>query len=381
MAIVEQIAGAVVTVVVLLDIFLTVLYARAGRALLSPVVARTVWLVFRLVSRPFDRHRGRVLTFCGPVILVALIFVWAAGLALGAALIMHPHLGGGIRASQGSTPTDFMSALYAGTSSLSFVGSGDFKPQSPVFQALYMLNSLIGMSVMSLVLMYVMQIYNALRSRNTLGLAIQTLSNDTGDAAELIAGLGPQGQFNSGYSNLSSLALNACAVKESHHFYPLLSYFRFTEPYYSVSKTATVLLDSVSLIKSGISDDDYRWLKESAAVAQCWRVAILLVGTLEEVFLRGEPAQGPYADDAGARERWRTRYTAARERMQQAGIKTIADPAAGFETYASLRARWDGHIARLRASMGYEAGEIDAPTYRPEVVGARPPFEHRLRDV
>jgi len=43
--------------------------------------------------------------------------------------------------------------------------------------------------------------------------------------------------------------------------------------------------------------------------------------------------------------------------------------------------RWDGHIVRLRASMLYEAGEIDAPTYRPEVVRARPPFEHRLRDV
>ena len=83
-----------------------------------------------------------------------------------------------------------MSALYAAASSLSFVGSSDFKPQSAVFQALYMLNSLIGMSVMSLVLTYVMQIYNALKSRNTLGLAIQTLSDDTGDAAELIAGSG-----------------------------------------------------------------------------------------------------------------------------------------------------------------------------------------------
>ena len=135
------------------------------------------------------------------MILVALIFVWAAGLALGSALIMHPHLGGGIRASEGSTPRDFMSALYAAANSLSFVGSSDFKPQSAVFQALYMLNSLIGMSVMSLVLTYVMQIYSALKSRNALGLAIQTLSDDTGDAAELIAGLGPHGQFDSGFSN------------------------------------------------------------------------------------------------------------------------------------------------------------------------------------
>jgi hypothetical protein len=381
MAIVEQVAGAVLTLIVLLDIFLTVLYARAGTELLSPVVARTIWHAFRGVSGLLGRHRGRLLTFCGPVILVALIFVWAVGLALGAALIMHPHLGGGIRASQGPTPTDVMSALYAGASSLSFVGSGDFKPQSAGFQALYMVNSLIGASVMSLVLTYVMQIYNALRSRNALGLAIQTFSNDTGDAAELIAGLGPQGQFNSGYNNLSSLALNACAVKESHHFYPLLFYFRFTESYYSVSKTATVLLDTVSLMKSGISDDDYGWVKESAAVAQCWRVATLLVSTLEEVFLGGDPAHGRYAADADARERWRTRYMAALDRMQQAGIKTTADPAAGFETYVSLRERWDGQIVRLRASMMYEADEIDAPTYRPEIVRARPPFEHRLRDV
>ena len=367
-------------VVVLLDVFLTVLYARAGTELLSRVVSRTIWEVFRLVSHPLGRHRGSVLSFCGPVILVALIFVWAAGLALGSALIMHPHLGAGIRVNQGSTPTDFISALYAGASSLSFVGASDFKPQSSAMQALYMLNSLIGMSVMSLVLTYVMQIYNALRTRNGLGLAIQTLSNDSGDAAELVAGLGPQGQFNSGYNNLSSLASTACAVKESHHFYPLLFYFRFPEPYYSVSKAATVLLDTVSLMKSGVSDDDYRWLKESAAVAQSWHAAMLLVGTLEEVFLGG-PAQGSNVADTGVRERWRTRYTAALERMRQAGIKTVSDPSAGFDTYVSLRERWDGQIARLRASMLYEAGEIDAPTDRPEVVGAGRAFQHRLRDV
>jgi hypothetical protein len=294
---------------------------------------------------------------------------------------MHPHLGEGIRVSQGTTPTDFISALYAGSSSLSFVGASDFKPQSAPFQLLYMLNSLIGMSVMSLVLTYVMQIYNALRVRNALGLALQTLSDDTGDAAELIAGLGPQGQFNSGFTTLSTLAFNASAIKESHHFYPLLFYFRFPEPYYSVSQTTTVLFDTVSLLKSAISDEDYSWLKESATVAQCWRSAILLVGMLEDIFLHGQPAQLRTPADAAAREQWRKRYMAALDRMQQAGIKTIADPAAGFETYVAVRERWDAHIVRLRAAMLYDLEEIDAPTYRPEIAGARAPFEHRLHDV
>jgi len=108
---------------------------------------------------------------------------------------------------------------------------------------------------------------------------------------------------------------------------------------------------------------------------------MLLVVMLEEVFLPGQPAQPRPPADAGDRERWRSRYMAAVERMRQAGIKTIADPATGFETYVSLREQWDGHITRLRASMLYEAEEIDAPTYSPEVVGAGRSFEHRLRDV
>jgi hypothetical protein len=116
-------------------------------------------------------------------------------------------------------------------------------------------------------------------------------------------------------------------------------------------------------------------------VAQCWRIAILLVSTLEEVFLRREPAQGRSVADAAAREQWRTRYMAALERMQQAGIKTIADPAIGFETYVSLRERWDRHIAGLREPMRYEAADIDEPTYRPEVASSRAPFEQRLHDV
>jgi hypothetical protein len=102
---------------------------------------------------------------------------------------------------------------------------------------------------------------------------------------------------------------------------------------------------------------------------------------LEDVFLHGRSAQPQSPADAPSRERWRKRYTAALERMRQAGIKTIADPATGFETYVSLRERWDGHIARLRASMLYDADDIDEATYRPEVVGARPPFERRLHDV
>ena len=365
----------------LFDIFLTVLYARAGTSILGKQVCRAIWWGFRQISEPFGRRRGEVLSFCGPAILVGLVLSWSIALALGAALIIHPHLGSEIRLSSGKTPTDFMSALYAGGTSLSFVGSSDFKPQSPGSQAFYLFNSLVGMSVMSVVLTYVMQIYSALKHKNTLGLGLYTLAGNTGDAAELVAGLGPRGQFQAGFTNLSNLASEVMSVKEAHHFYPVLFYFRFPEPYYSVSQSTTMLLDTASLIKSGIDDDEYGWLKESAVVAQCWHSSVFLVRMLEEVYLPGHAAKGRVKVDSATRERWRTRYFAALERFRQAGIKTIADPSGGFEIYVALRERWDANIARLRASMLFDPADIDTPTHRPDLVRARPPFEHRLHDV
>src|SRR4051794_2668583 len=93
----------------------------------------------------------------------------------------------------------------------------------------------IGMLVMSLTLTYLMQVYTALQRRNVLAMNIHLLSGCTGDAAELLARLGPQGQFSGGYTNLSELGVEMTQAKEAHHFYPVLFYFRFSDPYHSVS--------------------------------------------------------------------------------------------------------------------------------------------------
>ncbi|MGG7377501.1 hypothetical protein ACQ7B2_01455, partial [Escherichia coli] len=70
-------------------------------------------------------RRGSFLSFCGPVILVALVLLWAIGLTIGAALIIHPKLGKSVVSSSGGTPTNFITAMYAGGSSLSIVGAGN----------------------------------------------------------------------------------------------------------------------------------------------------------------------------------------------------------------------------------------------------------------
>jgi len=160
----------------LLDLFLTVLYARAGAGFISDRVARFIWRLFRWISKASGRRRALVLSLSGSFILVFLVAVWAIMLALGAGLIIHPYLGTSVRSSGGSNSTDFLTALYAGGSSMSLVGSSNYSGETPAFRFLYLLNSLIGMSVTSLALTYVMQIYSALRQRNIFGLSLQMMS-------------------------------------------------------------------------------------------------------------------------------------------------------------------------------------------------------------
>ena len=76
---------------------------------------------------------------------------------------------------------------------MAIVGASDFRPTTDAYRFLYLMNSLIGMSVTSLVLTYVMQVYGALRQRNALGLQLRILSGETSDAGELLARLGSRG--------------------------------------------------------------------------------------------------------------------------------------------------------------------------------------------
>ncbi|MCJ2015896.1 two pore domain potassium channel family protein, partial [Methylobacterium sp. E-065] len=122
------------------------------------------------------------------------------------------------------------------------------------------------------------------------------------------------------------------------------------------SAQAFVALDTVSLIRSGIGDRQAAWLKETAAVDAIWRVAMLLVVTLETTFARGD-LPTPADVSRGESEAWRTRFTEAVRQLSSAGIEATPD-GSGAETYLALRARWQPHIARLAPLMAYHIDEL-----------------------
>lgn len=153
------------------------------------------------------------------------------------------------------------------------------------------------------------QICSAKDVSNALGLNVHLATAGTGETTELISGPGPEGKFDTGYSNLSEASKEMTQGKESHHFYPVLFYLRFSEPFYSVLRFTLAAFDTVTLIKSALDDKEYAWLKESGAVSQLCRASMLLVTTLAEEFLPdGVGAASGIATSRRSRPQWNTQW-------------------------------------------------------------------------
>jgi len=223
----------------------------------------------------------------------------------------------------------------------------------------FLLNSIIGTTVVWLTLTYLMQVYNALQRRNSVGLQLHLLTGESDDAAELLAGGGPGGQFDGSRSTISDLANSMSQIKEAHQIYPVLFYFRFTQSFYSVSSSGFTALDLVSLVETALSHQKYTWLKESAVVAQLWSASLLMLRLLERTFVRDT-----FADSTASESAWRERYRNAVQRLQRAGIPTAEDENAGAERYVALRREWDPDVATLSRSMRINLHEIDPAVAR-----------------
>lgn len=349
----EQIIGAALTLLFLIDIFLTVLYARAGTGLLAPYWNRGVWAALRAIAMASGRDRGTVLTFAGPLIVVSLIGFWAFGLAVGAALVIQPELGVGVRSSDGQASTDFVTALLVAGNSLSIVGGGStYAPQTTGTRLIFLTNSLIGASVLSLLLSYLVQVYSGLRERNSLALTIDLMSEGSGNAAKLLARLMPGGDPGHAASQLGSLLPSLAAIKEAHHFYPLLFYFRFEDPRYAVSRLAFVLLDLTTLIQAALDTKLYGTLAASGSVTSLRYGTVLLLQTLDRNF----PSCDTSEADESARSRDRETYAAAAAILAEAGISLRPD---GFERYVAERRAWEPLVRRIAPMLGYATEDID----------------------
>lgn len=343
--------GWALVALVLGDVFLTVLYARAGTGLLTPQLNNTIWWLFLGLARLRGGRRERLLTFAGPVMMLLDLVVWVVGLALGFALIVWPALGSGVQMSQGPTPTDFATALYFSGYALTTLGTGDLVPQTGPYRLLMIFEAVVGFSLFTLTITYFLSVYNALAQRNTLALGLRHRTADTGDAAEFVARLGAGGDLSGAQQTLADLAADLLQLVESHHFYPVLHYMRFREPFYAPPRIMLLVLDTASLLKSALDPERYQAVVRSAALAQVWGGSMHLLDVVADAYpALSRPGQGQESDD-GTAASWRERYHEAEAQLRAAGIATRG--AQGVDSYITLRGTWEPYIRAFADHLAY----------------------------
>lgn len=350
-----RVVGVLLVLLVAEDIFLTVLFPGSERGVLRIPLSRGMWRLFQLAARTVPSRRGRLLSYSGPVLVAMNVALWVLLLAVGFAFIVWPVLGSAIQAAHGSTPRGFATALYYSGYAFTTLGTGDLVAKTALYRLLMVVESATGFATITLILTYFLSVYNALTHRNTFALSLHYCAAGTGDAAELVALLGPGGDFSGSKQDICGLGTCLLNVLEEHRSYPILRYFRLRQPYTSLPRLFLVTLDTAALLKSALHPAVYRTVVDSAATVQLWGGGLHVLHELAASFLpTGLSDRMPQPE-----QEWRERYHRARARLQQAGIQTTPDPEAGAERYVALRRAWDPYVRALASYTLYNWAEVD----------------------
>lgn len=349
-----QIIGTGFAILALADVYLTVLYPRGDKGVISVPLARGLWQLFRFSAKKTRRHRDRILSYMGSTLLVVTVAVWILLLLIGFALISWAALGEQIQMQGRDTPTDFATAIYYSGYSMVTLGTGDITPQTSTYRLLMILEAFLGFSVFTITLTYLQSVYSQLIQRNVFALSLHHRTGKTADAAVLLARLSNHGSFDSTTrQELSNIAQNLLNFIESNHSYPAISYFRLQESCYALARVIFLAMDTVTLIKSALDVETHHSLIHSAAVRDLEESGMHFL-TLTETFLPSRALRVKMQPE----HVWRSRYYRAIEQLMNQGIVTVGDREAGADLYVSLRHHWNSNIIALAKYMEYDWSAI-----------------------
>jgi hypothetical protein len=228
----------------------------------------------------------RVLVHCGPALIVTQVLCWATLLLIGISLIVWPQLGTGITAT-GSNPTDtdFASAVYYAGFTITTLGVGDLIPRTPAMQFLTITAAGLGFSFFTLVLAYVISVYSTLARRNQFSNEIEYRTGRTGDSLGYLRAYLSDGDPSLVNQDLYTLSSNMAELLESHHFYPVLHYFRFSEPRYAMSRMLRFCLEVSSMMRAARQVDSSKSAASSEAVDRLWHASMQMLEETKRHFV------------------------------------------------------------------------------------------------
>lgn len=328
-------AGIVCIFAALFDAFQTVILPRraTGRFRITRIFYILTWWPWSHVTgRIRDaRKRETAFSYYGPLSLLLLIVVWAAGLVIGFALLLyslpapfsdplHPHAG-------------FTSAIYLSGTTLFTLGLGDITPHAAAARVFVVLESGMGLGFLAMVIGYFPVLYGAFSHREVAISLLDARAGSPPTAAELMR----RHAFEGGSEALNTLLIEwerwSAELLESHISYPLLCYFRSQHSNQSWLAALTSVLDASALLIAGVQDHAARQAQLTFAMARHAMVDLSQVFSLTPL---------PNSEDRLPLERFQKLH----DRLCESGVRVCRDPDS-MARLSKMRALYEGYAITL----------------------------------
>ena len=242
--------GVALVLIGLLDVFFAVLNYD-GSSFLSGRLYRATWSTLRTFTKPLPariRHFG--LSLGAPLMIPATMLLWMFVEILGFGLIYYSQTDY-FSYTSGARPT-FPHMIYLSGVTIGTLGYGDITPQNPFFGVVTFTQALIGFSIITLFITYILNIYQVLQQWNTLSSGLYHQAGGDADSESLLRPHFPKGEPSSLDATIGGLHQNLTSYYEGVRRYPLVYYFHSRQARRSVPYVFRVAVETAAALRWGL---------------------------------------------------------------------------------------------------------------------------------
>ncbi|MBV9355502.1 MAG: two pore domain potassium channel family protein [Chloroflexi bacterium] len=331
LSVVEAIVGCAIVVLILNDVFQSVVVPRRTSRVGRPgsYVVRSLWSVwlrvaFRLES---NEQREALLGTAGATAVIILLVFWLASLIVGYGLIfdafrdqVHP-----------APATVFTSMYFAGTSMLT-IGFGDLAPVGGAARFVSLVAGATGLGLFALVISFLFTLYGAFQRREVAVVVLEAAAGAPPSGVTLLETYALAGILDDLPRVFETWQAWAADVLDSHLAYPVLAYFRSSHDNDSWVSSLGAVMDAGTLVLTTMEGGPKGWAKLSHAVGgHC-------LEDLVQYFGLPDPQDGPQVE--------RAEFEDACDRLEKAGFE-LRDRDEAWERFSHVRGRYANRVNSL----------------------------------
>jgi hypothetical protein len=242
-------AGALIIAAILHDAFEVMLLPRRVKSKTRIVryFFQASWAIWRAVARRLPAAtRSSFLGLYGPLSLVALLIVWAAGLIAGFSLLFWALNPGSLRADA------LLHHVYFSGVTFFTLGYGDFVPQGPWSKALSIIEAGTGLGFIAMVIGYLPVLYQLFSRREAHVILLDSVAGSPPTAMELLARHARARSMDTLDALFSRWQQWSAELLESQLSYPMLAYYRSQHDNQSWLAAIAALMDATAFVMLGL---------------------------------------------------------------------------------------------------------------------------------